>query len=281
MTGQQAESRAEQAEGSAGGLYRPVGSGFVPAPVTAGPWRSDAQHGGPPAALLTHLCQQHVAAGETIARLSVNLLTGIPLAPLDAESSRADVSRRVSTVTALLSASGRPVAKATALLLTTGEVPPPTWSAEAPPDRLWSDFAVTVAPNWAARSDSPAFHRDGIEHRFVEGAFGQAGPALDWVRLKQPVVEGVAPSAHQRVMAVVDVGSGISSAYRPEEGFGMINADLNVAFVTEPTGDWFLLDAATSIGSFGTGLAVTRVSDESGLVALATQSLLGMPFGPR
>jgi hypothetical protein len=101
---------------------------------------------------------------------------------------------------------------------------------------------------------------------------------MDWIRLRQPVVADTRPSGFQRVMSVVDVGSGISAVFDPNDGLGMINADLNVAFVTEPAGQWFLLEAQTMIGPAGTGMAVTRVFDRDRLVAVATQCLLGTSY---
>jgi hypothetical protein len=101
---------------------------------------------------------------------------------------------------------------------------------------------------------------------------------VDWVRLKHPVVDGAGTSGYQRAMAVVDLGSGISAAFDPAGGFGMINADLNVAFVAEPVGTWLRLEAVSQISESGTGMAVTQIFDQERLVALATQCLLGTSF---
>ncbi len=267
--------------GRSSSLYRPLtDSMFEPLPVTAGPWRPDAQHGGPPSALLTFLCEQAVGDGETLARIQVRLLTGLPLEPLESRCERRTVSRRVAHIEAELRHGSRPVAKATALVLAAGDVPEPTWRPEIPPRPDWRDIESVPAPHWAADPDDPAFHRDGLEHRFVEGAFDRAGPAVDWVRLRLPVVEGVEPSGAQRVVGSVDVGSGISAVFDPADGFGMINADLDVAFVAPARGAWLLLNATTHLGPAGTGVAVTRVYDHDGLVAVATQCLLGTAFNP-
>ncbi len=261
-------------------LYRRRGSTFQPTALTTGPWRPDAQHGSPPAALMALICEQEVADDETVGRLHVNLLSRVPLEPLESVVTRHDVSRRVSHVEAELICGGRRVAEAKALVLKDGEVPPPAWQPSGPDHRSWQDVPAVSAPHWAADSEAPAFHRDALEHRFTVGAFDRPGPACDWVRLKVPVVDGIPVSGLQRIMASVDVGSGISAVFDPAHGFGMINADLDVAVVSPPSGEWLLLDAVTHLGPDGTGLAITHVYDEKGLVALVTQSLLGTAFTP-
>ncbi len=260
-------------------LYRGRKSIFEPTALTTGPWRPDAQHGGPPAALLAYLCEQELGEGETLARLSVKLVAGVPLRPLEGSAVRSDVSRRVGNVDAELRCDGRLVARATALVLAGGDVPAPDWAPEPTTAPSWRDVEPVTAPHWAATHQPDVFHRDGLEHRFVDGAFDRPGPARDWVRLRCQVVEGTEPTGVQQTMGSVDVGSGISAVFDPESGFGMINADLDVAFVRAPEGRWLLLDAVTSLGSDGTGVAITHVHDDGGLVAVATQCLLGTTIG--
>ncbi len=259
-------------------LYRQDGDLFHPSDLTEGPWRPDAQHGGPPSGLLTLLCEQSLEPVETLARMHINLLTGIPLEPLGSETTRRQVSRRVAHITATLFHGDRPVAEASALALTGGDVPAPDWTPPEPTARSWSELEPTAVPHWSTDQASRPYHRHGLEHRFLEGRFDQAGPASDWVRLRAPVVEGLAVSGYQRAMAAVDVGSGISAAFDPAKGFGMINADLNVAFIAEPVGDWLRLEASTEVGEAGTGVGMTRIYDQQRLVAVATQCLLGTSF---
>ena len=269
----EAEAATEQE-----GLYRRVGSMFHPSDLTMGPWRPDAQHGGPPSGLLTLLCEEQLEPGETVARVHVNLVASVPLEPLRSVSRRKQVSRRVAHVECELFHEDRKVAGATALTLTGGDIPAPDWSPPQPERLRWDQVDPSPAPHWAADRSTRPYHRDGVEHRFVEGRFDGAGPAVDWVRLKQPIVDGTGISGYQRAMAVVDLGSGISAAFDPARGFGMINADLNVAFVAEPVGPWLRLEAVSQISESGTGLAITRIFDQERLVALATQCLLGTSF---
>ncbi len=260
--------------------WRQAVSTFAPMPITTGPWWPDAQHGGPPSALLGHLCEATLGDGEALARIRVDLLTGIPVEPLQGVVERRSVSRRVAHVEAELRHRSRPVARATALVLAAGHAPEPGWRPERPDHPHWRDIESTPAPHWAAAPDEPVFHRDGLEHRFAAGAFDDVGPAKDWVRLRYPVLADVETTGVQRVMGSVDVGSGISAVFNPTGGYGLINADLDVAFVAPAVGDWLLLDAVTHPRPGGAGLTVTRVYDDAGLVAVATQCLLGTAFNP-
>ncbi|MDH3293056.1 MAG: thioesterase family protein [Acidimicrobiia bacterium] len=260
-------------------LYRREAAVFHPSELTTGPWRSDAQHGGPPSGLLTALCEEQLEPGERLARVHINLLAPIPVKPLASQATTSRVSRRVTHIEAQLFHQGRRVAEARALALTGEPTPEPDWQPVESPSPGWENVAATGVAHWGA-GEGRFFHRDGIEHRFVEGRFEQAGPAVDWVRLRQPVIDGVALTGFQRALTVVDLGSGISAAFDPAKGFGMINADLNVAFVAEPVGSWLRLEATTRVADTGLGMAMTRVYDRDGLVAHATQSLIGTVFEP-
>ncbi len=59
--------------------------------------------------------------------------------------------------------------------------------------------------------------------------------------------------------------------------FLFINVDLTVILPRDPAGEWLLLDAVTTIGGVGTGLAETAVSDVRGRCGTAIQTLLVTP----
>ncbi len=256
-------------------LFVATPSGFRPTPLTGGPWRPDAQHGGPPSALLARLVERLTEPDEVVARISVELVKPVPLTELTVESSRVRVSRRVGHGRASLLADGVVVATATALYLRTSELPAPDWepdeTTELPRESLAPD-----PPGWAAGEDGISFHRHGAEFRFVKGTFDAPGPAQTWVRLRQPLVDGEATSALCRVLAVADFGSGVSAIYRFEEGLGLINADLTVALHRPLIGEWVGLDSITRVGTHGVGLCTTRIFDERGQLGSAGQSLLGL-----
>lgn len=261
------------------GLFVHDGGYFEPSEFTRGPWRPDAQHGGPPAALLAHLCEPLVDEGEFLAQLTVELVRPVPLTPLRPVVERVRVSRRVVRIEAQLHAGDSMVARCSALALRTTELDEPEWAEEdVPATGVPPIDAVVDPPRWAS-GDVTSYHRNAVEHRFTTGTFREPGPAVDWVRLRLPVVAGTEVSGLERVAAAADFGSGISAVYGANARFGLINANLIVSLHRHHVGEWVSLDAMTHVGAQGTGVAITRLGDVNGQVGLGTQSLLGFSVG--
>jgi hypothetical protein len=256
-------------------LFEPVAGGaWLPTDWARGPWDPGALHGGPVAALLAgalEVAGDEAAAGPMQpARLSVELLRPVPLAPL---TLRADVTRpgrKVQLVDAALStADGTEVASARLLRVhdTPVEAPATHDGSGAPP-----------APSTEHRPMEnqipyPAFHSHGVEHRFVRGSFAEAGPATDWIRLRVPVVPDAEPTPLQRVAAAADFGNGVSRV----TDFGsllFINPDLTIHLHRRPAGEWVCLEAVTWMEDHGLALAESRLWDERGPIGRSLQSLL-------
>ena len=79
-----------------------------------------------------------------------------------------------------------------------------------------------------------------------------------------------------RTLLVADSGSGVGAAL-PATEFIFINVDVTVTLTRDPVSDWMLLEAETSVGANGTGIAVTRLSDQTGPCGRAWQTLLVAP----
>jgi hypothetical protein len=97
-----------------------------------------------------------------------------------------------------------------------------------------------------------------------------------WTRTRIPLIESEEPSPMSRTLLVADSGSGVSAVLDPLD-FLFINVDLTVILPRDPAGEWLLLDAVTTIGDHGTGLAETTVSDVHGPCGTALQTLLVAP----
>jgi len=167
---------------------------------------------------------------------------------------------------------GRRLARATLLSIRTTDLdvtgavrpddePPPPRPAHADPPSPW------------AAGGGRAFHRDAVEHAFVEGGFEALGPAVDWIRLVVPVVVGEDPSPLQRVVAAADFGNGISAAVTHAEHL-FINPDLVVSLERLPVGIDVGLAAATRVDRGGIGLAEAVLWDEHGRIGHSSQTLL-------
>ncbi len=258
-----------------GALFTVDGDGFVPSDFTRGPWRADAQHGGPSAALLVRAIEELVGDRELVSQFEIELTKPVPLQRLTVEAERVDVSARVSRVRAGLYADGEAVASATALVLAMSELGPPDWVREEVVAALApAEVIESGGPRYASRGLT-TFHRNAVQHELRRGSFKDAGPALDWIRLRLPVVDGERTSPLQRLAALADFGSGISSVYAVGSPSGLINTNLVVAIHRAPIGEWISLDATSYLGEGGTGLAVTAIGDVRGGIGVATQCLLG------
>ena len=116
-------------------------------------------------------------------------------------------------------------------------------------------------------------HHTAMEVRFAAGAYREPGPAVAWLRMRVPLVEGEAIESRDRVLVAADSGNGVSAPldYRR---WMFINADLSVALRRPLRGEWVCLDSTTWAERDGVGLTDTALYDEQGLVGRATQSLL-------
>ena len=255
-------------------IFLPDGPRFVPTELARGPWSPEAQHGGPPAALLARaLVREPGGDGMLVARLTVELLRPVPIAPLTVATRVDRPGRKVQLLGASLRAGDVEVARATALRIRRAALPVPADLAESalpPPPSEGHEGQ----PPWAAVIDYPAFHNQGVEHRFVAGSFEHPGPATDWIRLRVPLVAGDETPPLARVAAAADFGNGISWALSRNEAWRFINPDLTIYCYRVPVGEWICLDAVTYAASEGVGLAESRLFDQAGGLGRALQSLL-------
>lgn len=245
------------------------GDRFVPTPLARGPWSPDAQHGGPPAALLGRAIERfEPSTASRIARVTVELLRPVPLQPLRVETRLVRPGKKVQLVEATIVAGGVEVVRAVALRLRETQLDFPD-SALGPDDR---------PPDGAT---GPRFERgwpvnfsDAVEFRVVRGGpGGDPGPGTCWIRLAKPLVAGEDPSPLQRVLAAADFGNGISSPLGWER-YSFINPDLTVALHRPAQGEWIGLEAVTWPEHEGVALADTALYDERGRIGRSLQNLL-------
>src|SRR2546421_264861 len=145
---------------------------FVPTELATGPWSPDAQHGGPPAALLGRAVEQFERDDAWfVARTTVELLRPVPLVPLVVSTRLVRPGKRVQLVEASLRAGDVEVTRALALRLRQGEVelPPPAAEDAVPPGPDDLDPPVWPPMEWIAFGEA-------MDMRVVSGTFRQSGP---------------------------------------------------------------------------------------------------------
>ncbi|MBB6627307.1 thioesterase family protein [Nocardioides sp. KIGAM211] len=238
-------------------------------PSAAGPWSPDAQHGGPPAALLGRAVERLAAASfgaVHVGRFTMELLGPVPVGRLAVSASVLRPGRSVQLIGAELRDVARDRAVATARAWTfpvsdAGPVPP-TPLGHGP-----SDGTLRPRPTgWHGG------YLDAVEWRWITGSVEAPGPGVVWMR-PPALVAGEEPSPLQRLLACVDSASGVSAALDVRE-WGFLNTELTVHVLRPPEGGWICLDAATTLGTGAVGLAGSTAYDERGLVARSAQALL-------
>ena len=254
-------------------LFGRLDDGVVlPLDPARGPWTPDALHGGPVAILLAGAAEP-LLEGLHPARVTVELLRPVPVAPLRVTATAVRPGKKVRLVGAeIATEDGTLVASAAVLGIRRADVPAPVTPSPEPPPAPGTVEAAAKGVV-AVANDYTAFHNTGVEHRFVRGSFLEVGPATDWIRLAVPVVAGEEPTPLQRVMAAADFGNGISRVATFEELL-FINPDLTVYLSDLPAGEWVALDAATHLEQHGVGLAQSVLWDERGVIGRSLQSLL-------
>jgi hypothetical protein len=256
-------------------LFEPVDDGsWLPTDFARGPWSPDALHGGPVAALLAGALE--AAGGDEPAmhpaRLTVELIRPVPLAPLRVRTVVTRPGRKVQLVDGeIVAPDGAVVASARLLRIRATHLPaaPVTTAGLAgphPPGGL-----PRSVPRIGA-GDLPAFHSHGVEHHFVTGIFGSPGPATDWIRLTVPVVPDTEPTPLQRVAAAADFGNGISGV-TDFATMLFINPDLTIHLHRPPVGENVCLEAVTWMEDNGMAMAESRLWDEHGPIGRSLQSL--------
>jgi hypothetical protein len=249
-----------------GAFYAVDGDGLVPSELTRGPWDPGAQHAGPPSGLIARALERCEAReGLRIARITVEILRPVPLAPLTCSARVVRPGRSVELLEASLAGPDGDVMRAAAWRVAAGDVRAGLDDDEPPPgpdQGSERDFFPT--------GDELGYHV-AMDYSFVRGGFLEPGPAMVWMRQRGPLVEGEQPSPLERLMVVADVGNGVSAVLDWRRHL-FINTELTVHVLRPPDGEWVGVDAVTRLD--GVGLAESVLWDERGRVGRGAQALL-------
>lgn len=250
----------------------PDGERFHATGSTVGPWFSDAQHVGPPSALLARTMERcEPREGTQISRLTVEVLGPVPAGEVAVTAWVERPGRAIELVAAEMLAGGRSVLRARAWRLALGDTAAVQTGVAAP----------LTAPEDSPRREPeldgwvPGFI-DSVEWRFLAGWFTDPGPGTAWIRQRVPVVDGEQPTPLQRLMVVADCANG-AAAPLPISDWLFVNTDLTVHLHRPPVGEWVAVQAATTVGPTGLGTAAALLFDADGQVGRSAQNLVVRP----
>src|SRR6185503_6952202 len=165
--------------------YVSQGKRYEATELTRGPWNPQFQHGGPPAALIGREAERFAGPELMLARLTVEFLRPVPIAPVSLAASVLRAGKSVMHVGVSVSAADEEVARATALLMRRREV-------ELPP--LTPPELGFQPPEACPPLSLPFFERvigyhTSVELRIARGVYG-SGQATVWFRARQELVAG-------------------------------------------------------------------------------------------
>lgn len=243
---------------------------FVPTDSAVGPWDASIVHG---AAVGTLFAGRLTAPGLTLARLTIEYLGRVPMAPLTLECSPPEGGRRLQRRNAVLSADGREVAIARAVLAVPTEVELPEKAR-----RHTSPFDPAAAPPLAephreseAAVGHPSFDSRSLlwEPMRVEGD----RRVHAWVGIARPVVEGEALQGVERAAVAADYAQSGISRQLPFGEWSFRNGEQTIHLAREPEGRWVGIRCEALVAPSGAGFNSADLFDEDGWFGRASAAV--------
>ena len=249
-------------------FYNPLGDGrYEPTHATESPWDREAQHGGPPAALLAHLIDATVGDDLRLARLSIDFLGAIPRRELAVTVEPIRTGRRISLSQAEMTVGDRTVAVARTWHIATGPRPPiddeATQAPPLPPEQPQRPFFGL--DDWG--------YGEAIEWRFTEGQFDTPGRAGVWTRVRPALIAGEPITPLARTLVAADSANGLSSTL-PISEWWSIPPGMTTTLMRVPAGEWVHLECHTRLADDGIGIAHADLHDQQGFLGEVAQPLL-------
>ena len=156
------------------------GDRAVPTALARGPWSPHAQHGGAPAALMARAAERcDPGPADFVARLTIDLLRPVPLAPLEVRARTTRPGKKVQWVEVVLVADDVEIVRATALRIRTADLELPV-PETAPPDFLLPEaspgFEIDFASDARFSGPVPLGFWNAVEVRQARRLVDRVGP---------------------------------------------------------------------------------------------------------
>jgi hypothetical protein len=235
-----------------------------------GPWDPLMQHGAAPAALVAWAAERlDSEVPMRVARLTLDLLRPVPVAPLEIRSEIIRRGRKIQVASICLTAKGVEVVRASVMKVRVSDPAVPKKLLAIPVNYPAPDASHELSAEQRVKC---AF-LEGVSARLASGVRRRPGPAAMWFRANQTIVAGEQTSPLMRAAIAADFCNGVSSMLDMKE-WSFINGDMTLHLARLPFGEWILVDAETWLGSDGGGTAIGRLADGTGYFGRAAQSLI-------
>ncbi|WP_188114012.1 thioesterase family protein [Streptomyces apricus] len=237
-----------------------------------GAWDPDEQHFSPLGGLVVHAVDRYTAArpdnGLVLSRISFDILGRLALDECEIQVATVRPGRTIELVEAVVVIAGRPVVRARAWLLATGDT-----GAVAGGDAAPLTPPGELAP-WPMAAVWPGGYIASLDVRPV--APPRPGRTTAWVSTGLDLVAGEPAGALASYVALVDTANGIAVRESPADWM-FPNVDLTVHLHRQPEGRWTGLDTTVTFGPTGQGVTSTVLHDVNGPVGHAQQMLTVRP----
>lgn len=242
---------------------------FVANEATIGPWSPNAQHGGPPCALLVEeMIRRSPRDSRDVAKVAIEFLRPVPLGKVGIKVSEVRSGYKVSLVEGELSVDGTPALVAR-MWWRRGE-------AGRSPEVL-SESEVSVASVGFDRLEPAPLvefpYISNIEWRFEKGGFYELGDARVHCTPKIPLVFGREADGVSEMILMLDSANGLSQVL-PIGRWSFVPVDMMVSIFSAPfASEPITLDAKSEISDSGGGITRCTVTQSGRLIARSLQSL--------
>jgi hypothetical protein len=245
-------------------LDGPGGHRFHATASTTGPWFADAQHVGPPTALLARAMERLANGfGTQLSRMTVEVLGPVPAGEVQVTAEVERPGRAIQLVAAEMRAAGRAVLRARSWWVAVGDTAAVSVGAAEPLPPVALGVARTEWGDGWVRG-----FIDAVEWRELPGPPGTA-----WLRQRVPLVADEDPTPTQRLMVAADCANGVAAPLDLREWL-FVNTELTVHLHRAPVGEWIGVSASTVVGPTGSGTVSALLHDEHGHVARGAQALI-------
>ena len=253
-------------------LFRPEGSStFVPTDSAVSAWDPTILHGAAAAALLAGQMQP---ADRTLARLTIDFLAPVPLAPLTLERGEPVGGRRVQRQEAVLSCADRPVMVARSVLVARDDLDLPERALTHPSPFDPAATPPLDEPNRAAAEIVGRESFDSIcaivERMRVEGD----RRVHQWISLVVPVVEGTEISPLEVAAVAADYAQAAIHRTLPMPAWSFRNAELTLHLARAPVGTWVGVRCEGVVQPVGAGFNAADLFDADGRVGRSAATVV-------
>ncbi|MBS0364882.1 MAG: thioesterase family protein [Proteobacteria bacterium] len=252
-------------EGCPDAFYVRLGENrFISTLHSQGAWRAGEQHLAPASGLVLAEVERRLPGGKLVSRASFDVLGLILSGEFTIDVRMVRPGRSIELIEASMKHGDRTSICARVWRLaatdTTGvqgiewsRLPPPEAMRPFAPSSVWQGGFIA---SLEARRDSDA----------------RPGHARSWLRTPYPLVAGEADPPVAGFLKLVDTANGLAVREQPDRAF-YANVDLTVHFIRQPGPGWVGFDTRVSFGPTGLGETLSVLSDSSGPVGTAAQSL--------